>query len=341
MAQPTPPRRATIADVAERAGVSRSAVSKVFNSTGRISEATAERVRAAARDLHWSPSASAVALRRARSRTVGLVLHRSFAAPNAALIEGVESVLAPLHYGLLLYVADPATDDSARIYRMLADTKIADGVLLIDAIVDDPRFALLGELGLPAVLIGTARDHGPIPAIDADPPGAGVAESVELLARLGHRRVAYIGGPDDRVQAIVRREAYDEACRRLGLQSVATIATDYSATRAAEHTGRLLAGTERPTGILYGTDSMAIAGMRTAKRYGLEVPDDLSIIGFDGFEIGEWVEPQLTTVQRDREQRGRAAAALLLRMLGEDTPEYRLPRPDLIVRGSTGPAPRV
>lgn len=345
MPQAPRPRRATIADVAQLAGVSAGAVSKVFNGTGRISAPTAERIRAAALELNWSPSASAVALRRSKSRTVGLVLHRSsqgssVSAPSSALIEGVESVLSPVGYGLLLYVADPKSDDSARIYRMLADTKAADGVLLIDASVGDSRFALLRELHLPAVLIGTAFDHDPIPAIDADPPGAGVAESVELLARLGHRRLAYIGGPADRVQAIVRREAYDEACAAFGIRSVATISTEYSEQAAAEHTGRLLVGADRPTGILYGTDAMAIAGMLTAKRFGLRIPDDLSIIGFDGFPIGEWTEPQLTTVQRDREQRGRASAALLLRMLGEEVPEFELPRPFLIVRGSTGPAPR-
>lgn len=338
-APPPPPRRATIADVAERAGVSRGAVSKVFNGTGRISPATAARIRAAAAALSWSPSASAVALRRSQARAVGLVMNPTIGATNSLLIEGVESVLSPLQYGLLLYLAEPHAEGSEKVYRMLADAQRADGVLLVDASVGDTRFELLRSLGLPGVLVGTPPEGDPVPFVEADPAWAGVPESVELLARLGHRRLAFVGGPPERVQALMRRRAFQDACHRHGVRPVATIAGPYSEAHAAEHTGRLLTGPDRPTGILYSTDSMAMAGLLTARRLGLDVPGDVSVIGYDGLPIGEWTEPQLTTVQRDRRQRGRAAAAMLMRMLGEDVEEEEVPRPYLVVRGSTGPAP--
>lgn len=335
------PRRATITDVAALAGVSPAAVSKVINGRGRISEATADRIRKAADELRWSPSATAVALRRSRSRTVGLVLNRSqgpaeIGATSSVLLEGIESVLGPREYGLLLYVSDRSPESDANVYQLMADRKRADGVILIDSVVGDTRFELMRTLHMPAVLVGTALERDPISNVDADPPGAGIAESVQLLLSLGHKRLAYIGGPSHRVQALLRRRAFEETLRDARLTSVATIATDYSAAAAAEHTSRLLTASEKPTAILYGSDVMAIAGMRTARLHGLNVPDQLSVVGFDGLAIGEWTEPQLTTVQRDPAQRGRAAAAVLLRILGETVDEvYVLERPFLIVRGST------
>lgn len=332
----------TISDVAAAAGVSPGAVSKVFNGRGKISAATSQRIREAARRLNWSPRASAVALRRSRSNTVGLVLHRStstgIADSRTLLIEGIESVLTPREYGLLLHTSDHSVVEDDRVYRLMADSKRVDGVILIESGVEDHRFALLQELQLPAVLLGTPWKNAPFPHVDADPPSAGIPESVQLLAGLGHRHIAYIGGPGSSAQAVLRREAYEQAVVLAGLTSAATIDAAYSADAAAENTSRVLTLPARPTAIMYGSDSMAIAGIRSARLHGLSVPGQLSVIGFEGLPVGEWTEPQLTTVQRNPAQRGRAAAARLLRLLGETVEdEHPLERPYLIVRGSTAP----
>jgi DNA-binding LacI/PurR family transcriptional regulator len=335
------PRRVTIGDVAALAGVSRAAVSKVVNGTGKISPATAARVQDAVRKLNWTPNAAAVALRRSRSRTIGLVLSRPGAleigATSSLLISGLESVLAPRSYGLLLYLVDHTADDETRAYRTLAEDRRVDGVVLTDSRYGDTRFALMRSLGLPAVLIGTPADGDPVPHLDNDPPGAGVDDAVRHLLELGHTRIAYIGGPDDRVQARARHEMFDATMAAAGLQPVASIATDYSPESSADRTGRLLdaAGT-RPTAIVYGSDPMAIAGVSAARSRGLVVPADLSVIGFDGLPIGAWLDPPLTSVHRDAVQRGRAVARRLLGLLGEDVGEPPpLDRPHLLVRGST------
>lgn len=335
----------TITDVAAQAGVSPAAVSKVFNGKGKISVATAERIRTAARELGWSPSASAVALRRSRSTTIGLVLDRSARPPaigdqRSLLIEGIESVLAPRDYGLLLHLSDHSPAEDERVYRLMADSKRVDGVILIESGLEDIRFALLEELQLPAVLLGTPWKQTSFPHVDADPPAAGIPESVQLLAGLGHRRIAYIGGPEGSAQAQLRRVAYEEAMAVAGLTSVATINAEYSARAGAANTSRVLASADRPTAIMYGSDSMAIAGIKTARLHGMSVPDQLSVVGFEGLAVGEWIDPQLTTVQRNPAQRGRAAAARLLRLLGDESVDvHPLEQPYLIVRGSTGLAP--
>jgi DNA-binding LacI/PurR family transcriptional regulator len=339
--------RVTIADVAALAGVSRGAVSQVFNGTGKISEATAERIREAATTLNWSPSPAAVGLRLSRTYTVALVLSDSsnaveISGSSAALLTGLESALTPRGYGLLLYVFDKKTGgDEETAYRSLADTRRVDGVVLTNSRTEDTRFELMRRLQLPAVLVGTPHDDDPIPHLDSSPPGAGIAESVRHLVDLGHRRLAYVGGPTDRVQPVERRREFEAALAAAGLSSVATIATSYSSAETAAHTTALLSSSQPPTGILYGSDGMAIAGMKAAKAAGFTVPDDLSVIGYDGLAVGQWVDPELTTVSRDTTERGRMAALRLLQLLGEDITEHiALTPPELLVRGSTGPAPR-
>jgi len=332
--------RPTIGDVAALAGVSRTAVSHVFNATGSISAPTAERIREAARKLNWTPSSAAVALRRARAQAIGLVLTRGnteLGLATEALISGIESVLSPLEYGLLLYEFDDDRAREAAFYRKLADARRVDGVVLVDSVIGDLRFDLVRELHLPAVLLGTPWHPDPIPHIDPDSPGSGVAETVAHLLDLGHRAIAYVGGPADRSQALARRTAFEKAVGDAGITPIAVLDTDYTARVAAGLTGELLDAADRPTAIVYAGDLMAIAGMQVARRRGLRLPEDLSIVGFDGLAIGELMEPELTTVTRDPVGRGRAAASMLLRLLGEDLPQHPVPPHELVVRRSTAP----
>lgn len=337
------PRQATITDVAALAGVSRGAVSKVFNGTGRISEPTAERIRLAAAKLNWRPSVTAAALRRSRTQAVGLVLTRpgefEIGATSSLLIAGIESVLAPREYSLLLHLVDPDNDhdDERRAYERLAHLGRVDGVILSDSRVNDPRFKLMQTLGLPAVLIGTPWNDGQVPFLDNDPPGAGVDDSVAHLIELGHKRIGYIGGPEDRVQAVVRRSTFVDAMAAATLAPVAVVATRYSPGTAAEETVRLLSLANPPTAIVFGSDTMAIGGIHAARSRGVDVPGQLSVVGFDGLPIGAWMDPALTTVERDVVQRGRAVAARLLELLGQSVESFEIKRPHLVVRGSTAP----
>lgn len=337
--------RATIADVAALAGVSRAAVSKVFNGTGHISVATTTRIQETAKKLDWTPNTAAVALRRSRSKAVGLVLNRpaEFEIGTSwwMRISGLESVLAPKGYGLLLYLIDRNPDHEAAVYRTLAQERRVDAVILTDSRFGDGRFALMRSLGLPAVLIGTPAGGDSVPYVDTDPAGAGVEDAIDHLLAFGHTKIGYIGGPDDRVQARARRVMFEECMAKAGLRPAACISADYNPETAAKRTAELLDGSPaQPTAIIYGSDPMAIAGMKVARSKGLVVPRDISIVGFDGLPAGAWLEPSLTTVQRDAEQRGRAVATKILEILGETVEEkHDIGAPYLVIRDSTGLAP--
>lgn len=334
----------TIADVAALAGVSASAVSKVVNGKGGISPATRERVLAAAAKLRWTPSATAVALRAAKARAVGMVLRRetdllSTDPHFTLLIDGIERELAPKGYGLLLHIVGEERVAEETAYRRLAEEGRVDGVLLTESRVGDTRFALLRDLGLPAVLIGTPWEADPIPAVRAAHPDRGVRQAVEHLLRHGHRRIGYLSGPGDRVHTHHRRRVFEQVLAENGLEAAPALASaDFGPAGAVDAVRDMLSG-HRPTAILFANDSMAVAGLSAARRLGVEVPRELSVIGHDDLPMSELVYPRLTTVRQDLVGLGRAAARALLAELGEvEDGHVEVDPPELVVRESTGPA---
>lgn len=337
----------TIADVAALAGVSVTAVSKVVNGKDGISEPTRERVLEAAAMLRWTPSAAAVALRRAKARAVGMVVRREpdllSTDPHFALvIDGIERELAPLGYGLLLHVVGEQPEAEQAAYRRLAEERRVDGVLLTESRVGDTRFALLRDLDLPAVLIGTPWEDDPIPTVRAAHPDRGIRQAVDHLVWLGHKRIAYVSGPEDRVHTHHRRQVFKDALYAHGyVPGNSVVSSDFTPAGAVEAVGRLLAG-PRPTAILFANDSMAVAGMSAARRLGVDVPGELSVVGHDDLPLSELVYPRLTTVRQDLVGLGRAAARVLLAALGEvdgaGENDVGVQSPQLVVRESTGPA---
>jgi DNA-binding LacI/PurR family transcriptional regulator len=338
-------RRPTIRDVAALAGVSNSAVSKALHGNGRISSATARRIREASETLGWTPNLAASGLRSSRTRAVALVISRPAdllgSDPHfTALISGIEEELAPREYGLLLQLIGGTDLDETQVYRRLAHGRAVDGVLLTDGRVDDPRFALVAELGLPYVLIGQPARAG-IEHVSVPDPGAGLHAAVELLVGLGHRRIAYITGPVDRAHTVLRRAVVEEALGRHGLRPAHVVATDFSPEQAVAATDELLSARARPTAVLYANDSMALCGMGAIQARGLRVPDDVSVIGYDDLPMSRWLHPGLTTIDQHVAAVGQAAARTLLLHVGADVPVAALDTPPvLVVRGSTGPAPR-
>lgn len=336
--------RVTIEDVAARAGVSRAAVSKVLNGRKGISEATAARIRAAAEDLQWSPSAAASALRSARSRTVAMVMRRNtdllVVDPHfAVLVSGAEQVLAPLGYGLQMHLVGESDEAEARVYRMLAEQRRVDGVIAPEIRVDDPRPALFAELGLPAVFLGVPADAARSDTVRASAPESGLIEAADHLVGLGHRHVAYVSGPDDRVHTGFRRTVFVEALARRGLALSHDVSVDFTEEAAAAAADRLMRLDVPPSAIVFANDTMAIAAIGVLQKAGLSVPGDVSVVGHDDLAFGSWIHPGLTTISQDLQTIAAAGASRLVAQLGErDVTEPVVRNPRLVVRGSTGPA---
>lgn len=339
-------RRATISDVAALAGVSVAAVSKTVNGKGNISEATRARIMAAATKLQWAPSAAAVALRNARTRAIGMVARRSpdllSTDPHfTELISGIEGVLSPRGYGLLLHIVGEQPQAEEDAYRQLAEQRRVDGVVLTESRIGDSRFDLLRDLGLPAVLVGTPWRTDPIPSVQAADQHDGLSDAVGHLLSLGHTRIAYVSGPEDRVHTSARRRAVQAALREHGIPPSHQIVSDFTAAGAANTVDELLSTGVPPTAVFFANDTMAAAAAGEARRRGIDVPGDLSIIGHDDLPLASLIYPALTTVRQDLTGLGRAAALSLLKALGVAADDdVTIESPKLVIRESTGPAQR-
>lgn len=339
--------RPTITDVAHRAGVSKGAVSFALNDRPGVSASTKQRILSAATELGWRPNLRARALPTKRAFAIGLVVARPARLLAAdpffpAFIAGVESVLAERDLALVLQVVPDAAAEEAGYRRLAADGRV-DGVLLTDVRLDDPRLALLQELGLTAVSLGRPPGDSPFPAVIED-DGAGIRAVVDHLVGLGHTRIGHVGGPDRFIHGRGRLEAWRASLAAHGLTPGPYRRADFTAGGGARATTALLGHQHPPTAIVYANDLMAIAGINAAHKLGLSVPADLSVTGFDDTVLAEHVMPALTTVHVDAVAWGQLATRTLLGLVTDGhADDVQMPAPRLIVRTSTGrprPTPR-
>ncbi|GAA4431498.1 LacI family DNA-binding transcriptional regulator [Georgenia halophila] len=333
--------RATIDDVAARAGVSKGTVSLVYSGKRTISEETRERVLRAAADLDWVPSSRARALATRRSSTIGLVLARD---PDviatdtffAGFLAGVEAVLSTVDMGVLMQVV-PDHDRERDAYRSLARGRV-DGVLLLDLEIDDARLDIVRSLSLPAVIVGAHPNPAGLPQAHVD-DGRGMVALLDHLIELGHSRIAHVSGPVGYVHARHRLDTFRSSLRERGLDPSLVVEGDFTAQSGRSATAELLAAETPPTAITFANDVMAMAGLSYAQSIGVAVPDDLSVTGFDDSELAAHLTPSLTTVHTDVVAWGRRAAESLLgHIAGDDVADAVLDGPHLVNRNSTGPA---
>jgi DNA-binding LacI/PurR family transcriptional regulator len=335
-------KRATIADIAQRAGLSKGAVSYALNGQPGVSEATRQRVLKLAAEMGWRPNSAARALSASRAGALGLVLARPATLGVEPffmkLLSGIENTLAARSTALLLQVV-PDRDAEVEVYRRWWAERRVDGIFLIDLRIEDKRVLVLEELGLPAVVIGGPGHHGRLPAVWSDDASA-MAMVVEYLAALGHRHVARVAGPSGLLHTELRGQAFAEVAARLELDSAVTVATDYTPEQGAQATRRLLSGSPRPSAVIYDNDVMAVAGTSVAHEMGVAVPRDLSIVAWDDSVLCEIVHPPLTVLSRDIMAYGARAAERLLALLdGDPVGDFEDALPQLITRGSTARPP--
>lgn len=333
-------KRPTIADIAQRAGVTKAAVSFALNNQPGVSPATRKRILEIAGEIGWQPNSAARALSDGRAGAFGLVIDRPAGFLGAEpwfmqLIAGIQGELAADRTALLFTVAD---DRAAEIglYRTWWAQRRVDGVFLVDLRIEDRRVPVLRDLDLPAVVIGTPRGAGGLSAVWTD-DAAGARTVVQHLARLGHRRIARVTGMTDLWHTRIRTEAFLAAAKAAGIDAHCVTA-DYTAEGGADATAALLGSPRPPTAIVYDNDLMAVSGLGAAQRLGVEVPGTLSIVAWDDSVLCELVHPALTALRHDVTAYGARAARRLLDLAAGAEPGDRAePAPVLTVRRSTGP----
>ncbi|KQM97711.1 LacI family DNA-binding transcriptional regulator [Sphingomonas sp. Leaf25] len=331
----------TINDVARLAGVSKKTVSRVINRSPLLGGETRERVEAVIAELGYIPNPQARALALRRNFLIALI-HDN---PNAQMVlnvqQGLLEVLRDTEFELLVHPVDRGAPDMADEIRHFLERQRPYGVMLLPPISEnDALAALCTQIGCRYVRMGSASFDEHAHMVSSNDREA-VRGAIDHLFAAGHRRICMIAGPHGFRSAFERQQGYEEAMEAagIGMQRTWIAQGDYtfeSGMRAAE---RLLDLSPRPTAIFSSNDEMAAGALHVARQRGLEVPQDLSIIGFDDTSIASHLWPPLTTVRWPIATMARAAALKLIEdgeEIGEP-PEEAMFVSTLIRRASVAP----
>lgn len=306
--------RATLRDVAERAGVSTATVSMVLRdlAEGRVSEETSARVRAAAASLNYVSNGHAASLRTKRTPTVGFISDRIATTGHAVKIIRAASDTAR-EYGYTLLMVNSGEDpaDEAEAIKELR----RDGIdSVVYARMEHQRVTLPAGLPDNVVIVDGVSDDQSVPATVPD-ESQGAEDAIDHLVALGHRRIGLLNeGVSYSLAARLRLQGYQRALERHGLDlDPALVVTAKNSPTAADIGAAELLDQASPTAILCFNDEMATGVYRVARRRGLSIPNDLSVVGFDNLElVATLVDPPLTTVRLPHEEMGEWAVRTLL-----------------------------
>lgn len=336
-----PSRPLVMADVAARAGVSHQTVSRVINGHPSVAPLTRERVQRAIAELGYRPNLAARALVTGSTRTIGLVTIKINQYGPAQTMLGLEQAARAAGYSVSVSILDDAT---AGAMREAVDRFVAQSVDAIIALAtyDDAAEAMhsiVAPVPLVAVQAGGPEDH---PAVGVDQE-SGARLATRHLLDLGHRTVHHVAGPADSQEARGRTAGWHSELVAAGAPVPEIVRGDWTPSsgyaagrRLAE---RIRAG-EDITAVFLANDQMALGLLAAVHEEGLEIPDDLSVVGFDDLPESPYFTPPLTTIRQDFAELGRRGVQMVLaRLAGQPMQVEPVPAP-LVVRASTGPARR-
>lgn len=335
-------RKATISDVAARAGVSIKTVSRVLNREPKVRSTTRDRVESAMLELRYRPNSPGRMLASRRSYILGLVYNANSSYINS-IQNGALEACRQEHYDLLIHPChyrDPAIADE--IADLVTGAKV-DGLILVPPVADVAGVrALLKDLEVPTVSISRssgARDDLAVGTNDRQACAALTAH----LAALGHRRIAFVQGhPDHKAMASRYRGYLDGmAAAGLAIEPAYVVQGDNTFASGVRCATGLFDGAVPPSAIFCANDHMAAGVMAVAHERGLEIPGDVSIAGFDDIPLASQIWPTLTTIRQPLREMAVLAASMLIRRLRNRDAEQvtRIVESTLVLRDSTGPAP--
>jgi LacI family transcriptional regulator len=341
-------RRATIRDVAERAGVSTATVSFVLNKNPNESftDAVRQRVLGAARALNYSPSAAAVGLPRKRMRNIGLIFHEGDELMTNSfysfIVQGAVKEAVAHRYNLLFSYVDGGYEGFEDLPKMVRENN-AEGVLFMRR-AEPAMIRDITELGISVMLVDTFPHIGGVNAFQIDNVRGG-ALAAEHLMSLGHTKVAMLlpkkPVPSFAQRLLGFRRAFEQAGKRFGRPEIVE-ADDLNYHAAHAAAGKLLRKKTHVTALFCANDHMAAGALRAAHEAGYQVPDDLSLVGFDDINMSRYTEPPLTTIGVSKEEMGRRAMARLIDLVEGrgDRATVEIAPVSLVVRDSTAKAKR-
>jgi DNA-binding LacI/PurR family transcriptional regulator len=340
-------KRATIRDVARRAGVSHQTVSRVINGSSHVTEPTRDRVLGAIRELAYVPSPMARGLISNRTHSLGMVSAEISDYAFAEAVAGAEAETRRRGYYLMVASVEDESRDDERGYLRLMLARRVEGLIVARPSVPLSSEQLLPAVaaGIPLVAIGSSQLPG-FTVVDVDNLDGG-RQATSFLVAQGHRRIATITGPREWPSAQARLEGYGRALRAGGVsrdRSLVETSPGWGLEEGRAAAARLLERGEGFTALFAQSDLIALGAIRELRARGLAVPEDVSVVGYDDIPVAAFVHPALTTVRQPIREVGEVAARIVLDRLaaeqdgdGAAGPEtYVLPA-ELVIRDTVAP----
>lgn len=333
------PDRVTAQDVARLAGVSQSAVSRVFTPGASASKATAAKVRAAAEQLGYRPNILARSLITGRTRIIGLVVAYLENQFYPIALELLSRALQARGYHVLIFMAGNSTEGVSEVVQELLDYQV-DGIITASVAMTNDLTARCDAAGIPVVMFNRGQSDPRLSEVTSDNILGGYTAALHLVAT-GHRRIAHVMGWQGASTGRDRAQGFRNGLSDAGLTPAAMIDGRFSHETAAAATRALFASGDRPDAVFVGNDHMAFAVMDTLRfDLGLAVPGDVSVVGYDDVPLASWPAYDLTTIRQPVRRMVDATVDLLLGQIEGDADPGRL-RPHkiriegtLIKRGS-------
>jgi DNA-binding LacI/PurR family transcriptional regulator len=332
---------ATIIDVAQQAGVSIATVSRVIHHSSLVNAATRERVEQAMAELSYTPNVMARGLVTRRTQAIGLVI-TSMADPFfPPIVQGVEETALDNGYSVLLCTSNNDPTRELNVVRLLRERRV-DAIIVAASRVGNLYQVHLQDINVPIVLINNERSGVYMHSVGTDDVAGGRLATSYLLG-WGHRRIGYIHGQILKQSTHDRHRGYELALQEhgLALDPLLTVVGDGQAEGSQRAMLELIETQPRPSAVFCFNDLTAIGALHAARSAGLNVPRDVSIIGYDNIALAAYVEPPLTTIAQQTLELGRRATGLALGLLeGKEVSSIILPA-TLVERASCAGLPEM
>lgn len=331
----------TIKDIAKKAGVSHTTVSRALNDHPAISKETVGRIKLLAEELDYVPSAAARGLKTNRSLVLGVIVHRIEDPFLTDVLRGIEDTLNPSEYSLFLAATKRDPEREKRVIQAMAERRV-DGIIFSSLYIGVQQLRYLKQIDIPIVLINNQTMQDPDVYLVYHQDVEATRQLTQHLVDLGHRKIAYLGSARSGRTNVKRQQGYEEGLEKAGLP----LCPEYiiSGTTSRPENGingmnGLLALADPPTAVICYNDMIAIGAIKAITQAGLSVPHDISVAGFDNIDLAQYVTPPLTTFHQPRYQLGQEAAKMILHILQQDKgaqrPDAVVLHGELIIRQST------
>lgn len=313
----------TINDIAKAANVTKATVSYVLNNKPGVSEETRQKILKIMKEMNYHPNAVARGLAGKSTEMLGLIIPDISDHFYVQIVRGVEKTANLYNFTLNLCTTHAIPEKERKMVDLLTNGRV-DGIILMTYFLDLDFINDIKKRKIPFVLIDSTFDDKSIYSVNVDNFEAGY-KATEYLIRLGHRRIAFIAGPQNSNDSLCRFRGYRQALNDHGIpyEEVLVCQGDFKREGGYQAFFNLHRLEAKPTAVFAANDQMAIGVLSAARALGLQVPQDLSVIGCDDIEASSVVEPPLTTIKQPIEEMGKHATEMIFQLIYKEKPSQR------------------